>query len=334
MLSQAHLIMQRFVTICAREKNKLYLSLRKKTLSVGSDPDGGYLVPPEVGQRIVHELAEVSILRRLSQVMIIASDAVEMLIDKGRADVGWVGERQNRDETKTPQLAHKRIPVHEMYAKPRATQKLLDDANMNVEEWLAQKVAQRMSVIENNAFLWGNGLTQPQGILSQELNFEAKSYWRKIQGFKTGKDGGFAAENGADVLIEMVTSLATHFLPGSVWLMSRPAATAVRKLKDKNGTYLWQPGLEGDLRTKLLGYPVEICDDLSENHKGQNKNQNRKSIIFGNFKEGYLIVDRQGTRVLRDPYSTKPYVEFYTTRRVGGDIVNADAFKVLEFANR
>ncbi|MEN8237278.1 MAG: phage major capsid protein [Pseudomonadota bacterium] len=304
--------------------------LEHKTLSVGSDPDGGYLVPPAIVATIRQGLAEQSPMRRLAQVMTIATDAVEMLVDKNYADVGWVGETQQRSETKTPDLARKRIAVHEMYAKPKATQKLLDDANINVEEWLANKVASRMAVIENHAFLWGNGSTKPRGILAYDIDYGASTGWGKLQGFRTGADNDFSKEKGADVLIDVVAALRPEFQQRAVWLMSRSAVSNLRKLKDKSGMYLWQPGLEGDLRPKLLGYPIEIFEHLPD----QGETSQPQSILFGDFGAGYMIVDRQGTRVLRDPFSVKPYVEFYTTRRVGGGVINYDALKVLNFSKQ
>lgn len=222
-------------------------NLEHKNLTVGSDPDGGYLVPPAIAANIHQSLAEQSPMRRLAQVMTIASDAVEMLVDKGYADVGWVGETQQRSETKTPELARKRIPVHEIYAKPKATQKLLDDANINVEEWLAGKIASRMATVENHAFLWGDGSCKPQGILSSKIEYESGAAWGKLQGFRTGVQGDFSKEKGADILIDMVAALRPEFQSKAVWLMSRSAVSNLRKMKDRNGLYLWQPGLEGDL---------------------------------------------------------------------------------------
>ncbi len=303
-------------------------ALEGKSLSAGYDPDGGYLVPDYLSDRIIKDVSDHSAMRRLSQVVSISTDAVEMLIDRKGADAGWVGETDARPETSTPELAKIRIPVHEMYAKPKATQKLLDDSRIDVENWLAGKVAHKMSEMENHAFTHGNGEGKPKGFLDYEIKIGAAAEWGKIQGVKTGKNGAFADANGSDALIDLLNCLKPGYLSGAVWLMSRTAMSEVRKLKDKNGHYLWHNGLDGDFRPRLLGYPVELSDEMPK----LNAAAKAYSIAFGNFKEGYQIVDRSGTRVLRDPFSSKPYVEFYTTRRVGGDVVNSDALKVLEFS--
>lgn len=313
-----------FCDYLRRGEEKTLQTLEHKTLSVGSDPDGGYLVSPVIANKIQSTLEEHSTMRRLAQVITIGSDAIEMLVDQGRAGVGWVGEVQQRSETPTPLLNKRRIPVHEMYAKPKATQKLLDDANVNVEQWLAEKIASQMAALENAAFLRGTFSYQPRGILGYT---QETPEGEPLKLFKTGQTGNFAAQNAADVLLDMLGDLKSQYLPNATWVMSRAALTAARKLKDKQGSYLWQPSLAGDLRSTLLGYPIEIFDELSD--KAPTKQA--KIMVFGDFRAGYLIVDRQGTRVLRDPYSAKPYVEFYTTRRVGGDVVNFDALKVLKF---
>lgn len=301
----------------------------RKSLSTTSDRDGGYLVPSGLHDRLYTILQEGSIMRGLATVREISSSALEMLIDKDAADVGWVAETQERAETKTPELAKIRIPVHEMYARPRATQKLLDDASLNVEDWLSQKIAQKMAMMENTAFLRGDGNNKPKGILAYETVAKVRWEWGKLEEIKTGVDGDFGAGRGADTLLDLFHALKPPYIPGAVWLMSRLTQGILRKLKDpENHEYLWQPPLGGMATPTLLGHPVIVCDDMP----GLAQRVASKSIVFGNFKEGYQIVDRTGIRVLRDPYSSKPYVEFYTTRRVGGDVLNFDALKVLNFA--
>ena len=264
----------------------------------------------------------------LANVREISSSALEMLIDKDSADAGWVAEAAEREETKTPELAKMRIPVHEMYARPRATQKLLDDARLNVEEWLSQKIAQKMAVMENTAFLMGDGDNKPTGILTCETAVKAQWTWGKLEEVQTGTNGEFGEGKGAETLLALFYALKPPYLPGASWLMSRHTQGVLRGLRDPGShQYLWQPPLAGMPTPTLLGYPVIICDDMPS----LAANTASKSILFGNFKEGYQIVDRTGIRVLRDPYSSKPYVEFYITRRVGGDILNYEALKVLNF---
>ena len=300
-----------------------------KSLSTTSERDGGYFVPSGLQDRLYATLQTTSVMRGLASVRSISTSVLEMLIDKGEADAGWVAETADRVETRTPELAKTRIPVHEMYAKPRATQKLLDDALLNVEEWLAQKVSQKMAAMENQAFLVGDGDNKPKGILAYETVAKEAWEWGKWEEIKTGADGAFVADVGVLSLQDIFFSLKPHYLPGSSWLMSRSAQAVIRKLKEgENGRYLWEPPLGGSLHPTLLGYPVLIADDVPSLVAGTAS----KSILFGNFKEAYQIVDRSGTRVLRDPYSAKPYVEFYTTRRLGGAALNFEALKVLNFA--
>ena len=301
-------------------------TLEQKSLSVSSDPDGGYIVPPYLSDIILKDMEDYSPLRKLANVIIISTDAVEMLIDRDHLGAGWVTEKAERPETETPELAKMRIPVHEMYAKPRATQKLLEDALINVEQWLVNKVAQKMAHLEGEAFIKGEGFHNPQGLLSYPLQFGTDNLPYHIEGIKTGANGSFAEENPADSLIELIYALKPAYLSRACWLMSRTTLAEVRKLKDRMGNYLWQPTQEPGAR--LLGYPVALCEDMPPLKRGTAST----SIVFGDFKEGYCIVDRTNTRVLRDPFSAKPYVEFYVTRRVGGDVTNTQALKGLHFS--
>lgn len=301
----------------------------QKSLATTPDHDGGYLVPTGVHNHLYSTLQTTSTLRGLANIREISSSALEMLIDKDGADAGWVAETTQRKETRTPELAKIRIPVHEMYARPRATQKLLDDVSLNVEDWLAQKIAQKMAAMENMAFILGDGDNKPRGLLTYETVNKAHWEWGTLEETKTGVDGNFADGKRADALLDLFHSLKPPYLPGSSWLMSRVTQGFLRTLKDPgNHQYLWQPPLAGLLTPTLLGYPLIVCDDMPN----LVPKVASKSIVFGNFKEGYQIVDRSGIRILRDPYSSKPYVEFYTTRRVGGDVLNFEALKILNFA--
>jgi HK97 family phage major capsid protein len=318
-----------FLSYVTKGDESQLLSLEAKSLSAGSDPDGGYLLPDVLHFDIERDLRQTSTMRRLARVIQISTDAVELLVSDGDAEAGWVAETAERKETGTPKLIKLKIPVHELFAKPRATQKLLDDSKVNVEDWLSKKIAAKMTQLENQAFINGDGANKPTGILKYELDFASASKG-KLHGFKSGKKGSFLnTQTAGDLLIDMINSMKPELLNGCVWLMSRSAHGEIRKLKDSNGNYLWQAGLEHDARPRLLGYPVELSDEMP----GLVKDEATSSVIFGNFKEGYQVVDRAGIRVLRDPFSVKPYVEFYTTCRVGGDVVNHEAFKVLNFTN-
>lgn len=301
--------------------------IEEKALST-QEQEGGYLLPHLVGTQIQDAIQTQSTLRQLAHSVSISSDAIDLLVSEDEADAGWAGEIEDRAETKAPTLRKIKIPVHEMYARPRATQKLLDDARLDVESWVAHKVATKMARMENAAFVNGTGEKQPRGFLSYPVSY-AGPEWGKIESFKTGNEDRFLPEGGIDVLIDTVSSLKPQYLPKATWIMSRSASAAISKLKDKNGLPLWNSDLNAKAYGTLLGYPVVICDDMPAVDNADKK----PAIAFGNFQQGYHIVDRQGTRMMRDPYSAKPYIEFYTTRRVGGDVVDFNAIKAIVFTS-
>lgn len=295
----------------------------RKALSVGTDPDGGYVVNPDLSGRIVMKVFESSPMRAYASVQVISSDALEGLFDLNEASSGWVGETDSRAETNTPQLGKWRIPAHELYAKPKATQKLLDDASINMEAWLASKVAEKFARDEANAFVVGNGVNKPRGFLTFPSGTTLPG---TIERFDTGVNGAFAAApNGGDVLINALYGLKQQYRANATWFMNRATLKLTRKLKDSDGAYLWSPGIAAGQPASLLGYPVASFEDMPD------PATDSLSIAVGDMREAYQIVDRLGIRTLRDPYSAKPYVEFYTTKRVGGDVVNFEAIKLIEF---
>lgn len=293
-----------------------------KTLSATTNQDGGYLIPQIVVDRIGEDLQAHSPIRRLASVMEISSSSVDLLLDKKGAEAGWVGETDERPATNTPEVQKLNIPVHELYAKPRATQKLLDDAQINVEEWLAQTIALKMAQMENQSFLSGDGDKKPKGIFSYETVSGDIWTWGKLE---------HVAVAGEDItmndLINLMSALKPDLVSQACWLMSRSALAEVRKLKGSDGYYLWQPTLGDSFKSSLFGYPIEIADDMP----AYRKREASTPILFGNFKRGYQIVDRSGIYTLRDPFTAKPYVEFYTTKRVGGDVVQFEAIKILKY---
>ena len=295
----------------------------RKALSVGTDPDGGYVVNPDLSGRIVMKVFESSPMRAYASVQVISSDALEGLFDLNEASSGWVGETDSRGDTNTPQLGKWRIPAHELYAKPKATQKLLDDASINMEAWLASKVAEKFARDEANAFVVGNGVNKPRGFLTYSSGTTLPG---TIERFDTGVNGAFAAApNGGDVLINALYGLKQQYRANATWFMNRATLKLTRKLKDSDGAYLWSPGIAAGQPASLLGYPVASFEDMPD------PATDSLSIAVGDMREAYQIVDRIGIRTLRDPYSAKPYVEFYTTKRVGGDVVNFEAIKLIEF---
>lgn len=297
----------------------------RKALSVGTDPDGGYVVNPDLSGRIVMKVFETSPMRAYASVQVISSDALEGLFDLNEASSGWVGETDSRTETNTPQLGKWRIPAHELYAKPKATQKLLDDASINMEAWLASKVAEKFARDEANAFVVGNGVNKPRGFLTYGSGTTLPG---TIEQFPTGASGALAAApSGGDALINALYGLKQQYRNNATWFMNRATLTLVRKAKDSDGAYLWSPGIAAGQPATLLGYPVASFEDMPD------PASNSLSIAVGDMRETYQIVDRLGIRTLRDPYSAKPYVEFYTTKRVGGDVVNFEAIKLVRLGS-
>jgi HK97 family phage major capsid protein len=316
-----------FDSFAAQEKSADFRSfltkgMGQKMLSTQSN-GGEYTVPNFVVEHIHSQLKMGSSLRSIASVTDVSSDSYELLVDKGGANVGWAGEMDERQETDLPELKKIQINTHELYAKPRASQKVLDDSSINLEEWIGNKISESMSIMENTAFIRGDGDKKPKGILSYPLsNGEVDDH---LQVIKTGENG---AIKNADSLLAAVDALRADFLPGACWVMSRSALSMLRGLKDESRRYLLQPSLSEGMAYTLLGFPIVLNDALDQVRSGEVSTP----ILFGNFKQGYHIVDRRDVTLLRDPYSAKPFVEFYATKRVGGAVVDFSAIKVLQFS--
>ncbi len=304
-------------------KSFMRTGIQTKALSSG-DESGAFLLARPIQDHIQQRLILNGGIRRLARSTTISTDAIELLIDKKAGDVGWVAETQDRDETSTPELFKHRIAVHEIYAKPRMSQKLLDDAVINIESWLVEKVSYTMHRHENAAFVNGDGAGKPKGFMSYPLVNVGEGEWGKIEAVKTGVNGAIV---DLDALYYAIEAMRPELLDGAVWYVARSAVTQLRRLKTMDGIPIWQPSLtlrEPDL---LLGYPVVVSDDMPNVRSGTACTP----MILANFKQGYQVVDRHEMRLLRDPYSAKPFVEFYATKRVGGDVINFDAFKAVLF---
>lgn len=293
----------------------------KAGLSTLSDPDGGFLVPEEV-EMVIERVAEtVSAMRRISSVMAIGTDTYTKLVNQGGSTAGWVGEKAARTETDSPKLAEIAINTKELYANPSATQKVLDDARIDIGAWLANEIVIEFAEQEGESFIKGNGVEQPKGLDAYAKIANASYSWGKIGYVFSGHT---TLLNNADKLIDLQGALKSVYRQGALWLMNESTQGVVRKFKDGEGNYLWRPGLLEDAPNTLLGKPIEIDDNVADIGAGT------YPIYYGNFKRGYLIVDRFGIRVLRDPYSSKPYVSFYTTKRVGGGVVMYEAIKAMK----
>jgi len=290
-----------------------------KMLSADSDPQGGYWVTSEISQRVITQITESSPLRHLAAVETISSDALEIPEDLSDTEVGWTSETGVRGETDTPTIGVRRIPVHELYAMPKATQKLLDDARVNIEEWLSHKIAAKMSYVENSAFINGDGVDKPRGLLTYPAGTTNPGQVRQV-------NSGHASQITADGLRAVFYALKTPYIRSARWIMSRSTIEVISKLKDGGGSYLWEPGLKEGEPQMLLGHPIERMEDMP------GVAANALPIAFGDWKQAYTIVDRTGVRVLRDPFSAKPFVLFYTTKRTGGDVTNFEAMVIQKIA--
>ena len=295
-----------------------------KSVNVGTEAQGGYVAPPELDRLIEQRLMASSPMRQIASVRQTSATVFRKPVSLGTTSA-WAAETGARAETTAPQLDLLEFPAAELYAMPAATQTLLDDAYADVDEWLADEVEASFSAQESAAFVTGDGANKPKGVLSYDMIADASHAWDKIGFILSGGAGAFAASNPADKLIDLVYALKSQFRANARFVMNRRTVSAVRKLKDGDGNYLWRPGGAGEAAS-LLGYAVTEIEDMPDIAA------NAFSIAFGDFRRGYLIVDRQGARVLRDPYSLKPYVLFYTTKRVGGGVQNFDAIKVMKFA--
>ena len=290
-------------------------------LSTLSDPDGGFLVPEDYEQAIDRVALSVSAMRRLATVRTIGTDTYKKLVNQGGASAGWVGEKGARAETNTPTLTEIAINTKEIYAMPAATQTLLDDSRVDIAGWLADEVSIEFSEQESEAFINGNGVEQPKGIAAYAMAANSSYVWGKVGYIASGNS---SLVNDLDKLIDLQHALKPVYRNGAAWLMNDATLATIRKMKDGDGNYIWVPGLKDGAPDTLLGKPVEIDDNVDDIAA------NKYPIFFANFKRAYLIIDRQGVRVLRDPYTTKPYVLFYTTKRVGGGIVMYEAIKALK----
>lgn len=300
-----------------------------KALSVVGDPtpggaDGGYVAPPELDRMIETRLREVSPMRAIATVRTTGANVFKKPISITAAGTGWAAETGARTQTTSPTLALLEFPTAELYANLAATQTLLDDSFVNLEEWIASEVEEAFAGKERAAFVNGDGSDEPKGFLNYTKVAEASHSWGNIGFILTGADGGFGA-TPVDKLIDLVYAPKTQYRQNARFVMNRKTLSAVRKLKDGDDRYIWEPNDSGG--ATLLGYPLTEIEDMPDIAT------DAFAIAFGDFARGYLIVDRAGVRVLRDPYSAKPYVLFYVTKRVGGGVQNFDAIKVLKFGD-
>ena len=300
----------------------------RKAMSAGSDPDGGYLLPQSTVGATLSKIYEQTVMRQLANVQTISTNDIEGIIDNDEASAGWVSELGSRSDTATPTVGKWRIEAHEMYAMPKISQRILDDAATDVEAWLSNKVADKFARVEGAAFWTGTGVGQPKGLAAYTTaaTSDDTRAWGQFEHIKTGANGAFHTTK-ADPLQELIGAFKSQYLQNASFCMRRELRTDIRKMKEATSDrYLWEPSLQAGAPDRLLGYPVYIDQYMPA------KATDSLSLAFGDFKQAYTIVDRMGIRTLRDPFTAKPYVVFYSTKRTGGGAQNTEALKFLKLS--
>ncbi|MDU1061626.1 MAG: phage major capsid protein [Leclercia adecarboxylata] len=295
--------------------------LEQKTMNTVSDPDGGYAVPEQLDRDVIHLLSDEVVMRQVSTVIQVGTPAYKKLVDIGGIGAGWVGETDSRPATLASKLAEVNPLWGELYGNPQATQTMLDDAFFDVGNFLVNDLTEAFAEKEEAAFTLGDGVKKPKGFLSYTMaaTKDAERPFGTLQNLAAKS----ATAVTTDELISLLYSLRKKYRKGASWMLNNNALEAIRLLKNAQGDYIWRPGIELDQPSMLLGYGV------AENEQMPDMEAGASPISFGNFKRGYYILDRMGTRILRDPYTNKPFVGFYTTRRTGGMVVDSNAIKVL-----
>ncbi|OAO02639.1 phage capsid protein [Sphingomonadales bacterium EhC05] len=296
-----------------------------KSFSSASGPEGGFAVPQEIDGLIGATLRDISPIRAIATVVQTGSAGYRKLVTTGGTPSGWVSETAGRPETDTPDFNEIAPPTGELYANPAASQMMLDDAAFDVEAWLADEIAREFAQAEGAAFVSGSGVNQPRGFLNAAVTDENDDVraFGALQYVASGASGGFASE---DALVDLVHTLRPAYRQGASFVMNSATLARIRKFKTADGAFLWQPSLAQGQPATLLGYPVVEAEDMPDIAADS------LSIAFGNFRAGYLIAERSATRILRDPFTNKPFVHFYATKRVGGQLMNSEAIKLMQFS--
>ncbi|WP_413717143.1 phage major capsid protein [Silicimonas sp. MF1-12-2] len=301
------------------------LSLEGKAMSTAVAGDGGYLVDPQTAETVKSVLRGASSIRQVANVVNVESTSFDVLIDSTEAGAGWATETAASVETATPTIERISIPLHELSALPKISQRLLDDSAFDIEAWLAGRIADTFARSEASAFINGDGIDKPVGLLTHPKVAEANWSWGNVGYVVTGTDGGFNSTNPGDGLIDLVYALGARYRANGTFVMNSRTAGDARKIKDVEGRFIWTDSLAAGEPARLLGYPVLICEDMPDIGVGS------YSVAFGDFAAGYTVAERRDLRILRDPFSAKPHVLFYATKRVGGDVSDFAAIKLLKF---
>jgi HK97 family phage major capsid protein len=302
------------------------LRLEGKGLSTAVSAEGGYLVDPATSEAIRGVLHATASIRQVASVVTVEATSFDVLVDHSDLGTGWATEAGPQSETATPLIDRITIPLHELSAMPKASQRLLDDSAFDIEGWLAARIADRFARAEAQAFVSGDGVDKPRGFLTHPAVQNDAWAWDSLGYIATGVAGDFAPVNASDAIVDLVYALEAPYRANAVFVMNSKTAGAVRKMKDADGRFLWADGLASAEPARLMGYPVLIAEDMPDIAP------DAFALAFGDFRAGYTVAERPDLRVLRDPFSAKPHVLFYATRRVGGDVSDFKAIKLLRFA--
>lgn len=301
-------------------------ALEAKSLSGSTPAEGGHLIPRETEAAVNRALRNLSPIRAIADVRQVSGAVLQKPFAVGDMATGWVAETAARPQTSAPSLSSLSFPTMELYAMPAATQSLLDDSAVDIDAWIADEVRAAFAVQEGQAFVTGDGVNRPRGFLRFPTVQNGAWSWGNIGFMTTGVAGAFPAAHPTDRLIDLTFTLKASYRANARFVMNRATLSTIRKFKDTTGQYIWQPAPRPGESSSLLGYPITECEDMP------GVGADAFAIAFGDFQRGYLVVDRIGIRILRDPYSAKPYVLFYTTKRVGGGVQDFDAIKLLRFS--
>jgi len=304
-------------------------AIEAKALATTSEPDGGFTVLPQVERTLVNLTLLISPIRQFANVQQIGSGSLRQVINKRGTTSGWVGETDPRTQTATSQLAEIEYVPGEIFAMPAATQQMLDDSFIDVENWIMSEASTVFAQKEGLAFISGDGVKKPRGFLTANIVADSSYSWGSLGYFPTGAAGDFTTPSqtintGPDCFYDVVFGLRPQYRANARWAMNRRVQARLRKFKDSYANYLWQPSLVAGAPPTFAGYEIIDTEDMPD------LAANSLSIIFADWNSFYRIVDRVGIRTLRDPFSNKPYVLFYTTKRVGGGILNFEAAKILK----
>jgi HK97 family phage major capsid protein len=302
------------------------LVLEGKGLNTVVAGEGGYLVDPRTADTVRSVLNSTASLRQVANVVTVEATSFDVLVDHGDVGTGWGTETTAPTESTTPTIERISIRLHELSAMPKASQRLLDDSAFDVEGWLAGRIADKFARAEAAAFISGNGENKPFGFLHRPKVPQASWAWGSLGYVTTGTAGDFDDDKPADAIVDLVYALDASYRANGTFVMNSKTAGAVRKMKDADGRFLWADSLQAGEPARLMGYPVLIAEDMPDIA------ENAYAIAFGDFRAGYTIAERPDLRVLRDPFSAKPHVLFYATKRVGGDVTDFAAIKLLRFA--